>query len=89
LSTYLRAPNYLRNLRKPGFDDIDWTDDANASGRLVDAIVVWGSADQNRARVDDNHAAGADHVCVQVLRVDEQIPLDEWRVLADALITPL
>jgi probable F420-dependent oxidoreductase len=88
MAVYLRAPNYLRNLRTLGFDDIDWTDNANASDRLVDAIVAWGSADQIRARVDEHHAAGADHVCVQVLRADGQIPLEEWRVLADALITP-
>ena len=34
---------------------------------LVDAIGAWGTIDDVRARVDAHVAAGADHVCIQVL----------------------
>ena len=85
---YLRAPNYVRNLRTLGFDDSDWADVKAPSDRLVDAIVAWGTPDQIRARVDEHRAAGADHVCVQVLRSDLDLPTDEWRVLADVLVEP-
>jgi hypothetical protein len=30
--------------------------------------------------------AGADHVCIQVVRPDDQFPREEWRRLAPALI---
>jgi hypothetical protein len=34
-----------------------------------------------------HHAAGADHVCVQVLPADPRaLPLPEWRELAPALL---
>ena len=38
------------------------------------------------ARVRQHHDAGADHVAVQVLRGDREIPLSEWRELARALL---
>ncbi len=83
---YLRAPNYLRNLTTLGFDESDWSDYRAASDRLVDAIVAWGTGEQIRERVDAHRAAGADHVCVQVLRADMELPRDEWRILADVLV---
>jgi probable F420-dependent oxidoreductase len=82
---YLRAPGYLANLRRMGFDDRDWADPTAASDRLVDAIVAWGDTDAVAARINAHHEAGADHVCIQVLRADRQIPIDEWRALAPAL----
>jgi len=86
MAVYLRAPNYLRNLVSLGFDDSDWADVKAPSDRLVDAMVAWGTADQIRARVDEHWAAGADHVCVQVLRPDLELPVDEWRALAAVLV---
>ncbi|MCU0270460.1 MAG: LLM class F420-dependent oxidoreductase, partial [Acidimicrobiales bacterium] len=86
MAVYLRAPNYLNNLRSLGFDDSDWVDHDHASDRLVDAIVAWGSVEQVRARVDQHLAAGADHVCVQVLRSDLELPRAEWRALAGVLV---
>lgn len=86
LAVYLRAPNYQRNLRTLGFDDSDWADPKAASDRLVDGLVAWGSPEQVRDRVAEHHAAGADHVCVQVLRSDLVIPVAEWRVLAEVLL---
>ena len=35
-----------------------------------------------------DRAAGADHVCIQVIRSDDEIPLADWRELAPALVGP-
>lgn len=86
LTVYLRAPNYLNNLRRLGFDDRDWADHTQASDRLVDAIVAWGTPEEIAARVKAHHDAGADHVCVQVLRADRDLPLAEWELLAKVLV---
>ncbi len=83
---YLRAPGYLANLRRLGFSDDDWADPKAASDRLVDAIVAWGDLDTVVRRIRAHHDAGADHVAVQVLRADREIPLAEWRQLAEALL---
>ncbi len=85
ISFYLRAPGYLANLRRLGFTDDDWADWKSPSDRLVDGIVAWGGVEQAVARVREHHEAGADHVAVQVLRGDREIPLAEWRELAPAL----
>lgn len=85
MQTYLGLPNYVRNLHSLGFtaDDV-----ANGgSDRLVDAIVAWGSIDAVVARVKAHHDAGADHVCLQVLRPSPvELPRDEWREIAAALL---
>jgi probable F420-dependent oxidoreductase len=83
---YLRAPGYLANLRRLGFSDEDWADPKAATDRLVDAVVAWGDVDAIVRRVAEHHDAGADHVCVQVLRSDRELPLTEWRELAGALL---
>ena len=83
MSTYLALPNYTNNLRRLG-----WTEDdiAGPSDKLVDAIVAWGSLDDITARIRAHHAAGADHVCVQVLPVERTaLPMLEWRELATTL----
>ena len=83
---YLRAPGYLANLKRMGFDDGDWADPRAASDRLVDAIVAWGEIDTVADRINAHHEAGADHVCIQVLRADREIPTTEWQQLAAALL---
>jgi probable F420-dependent oxidoreductase len=83
---YMRAPNYLNNLLRLGFTEEDWADYKNPSDRLVDAIVAWGSPATVADRVRSHFDAGADHVCVQVLRSDMNIPADEWRALAAELL---
>src|SRR5262249_60657711 len=61
-----------------GFGDDDVRD--GGSDRLVDAVIAWGDADALLARVRAHLAAGADHVCVQVLPEDPRtLPLPEWR----------
>jgi probable F420-dependent oxidoreductase len=84
MAVYMRAPNYLNNLRRLGFDDEDFAD--GGSDRLVDAIVAWGTEDQIAARVAEHHEAGADHVCVQVLQDGLGMPEHQWRLLAPVLV---
>lgn len=81
---YLQLPNYTNNLRQFGFGDDDLA--GAGSDRLVDAIVAWGDLDAIARRVAEFRQAGADHVCVQVIRPDDVLPREEWRLLADALV---
>jgi probable F420-dependent oxidoreductase len=85
-SFYLRAPGYLANLRRLGFSDEDWADPKVPSDRLVDGVVAWGDLDTVAARVREHLDAGADHVCIQALRGDAHVPIDDWRALAGALL---
>ncbi len=85
MATYLGLPNYVNNLRRLGWTDDDFAD--GGSDKLVDAIVVCGDEAAIRARVDEHHAAGANHVCVQVLPAEfTDLPIDGWRRLAPALL---
>ena len=86
LGRYLGLRNYVANLRWLGFTDADL--DGGGSDRLVDALVTRGDAAAVAARLDEHLAAGADHVCVQVLPPDPRtLPLSEWRELAPALLS--
>ena len=83
-AVYTTLPNYTNNLRRFGYGDDDF---ANAgSDRLVDAIVAWGSLETIAARVQGMRDAGATHVCIQVMRADDETPVADWRELATALI---
>ena len=84
--TYVNLPNYTNNLREFGYGDEDFTD--RGSDRLVDAIVAWGDVDAIAKRVAAMRDAGADHVCIQVIRPDDELPRAEWRELAAALTVP-
>lgn len=80
LETYCRFPNYVNNWKRMGFTDEDI---ASRSTRLVDGLFAWGDRDSIWERVDAHHAAGADHVCIQVLKAPGQnAPRDAWRALA-------
>ena len=81
---YLELPNYLTNLERLGYGADDFAD--GGSDRLVDDIVAWGTPEAVRERLDAYFAAGADHVCIQILNVpDEHLALDDWRRLAQVL----
>ena len=84
MKIYLGLPNYFNNLLRLGFEEADRAD--GGSDRLVDAIVAWGTDEQIAARVAEHHAAGADHVCVQVLQDGMAMPDAQWRRLALALL---
>jgi len=83
LSSYLALPNYANNLLRSGFSEDDI---AKVSDRLFDAIIAWGTPQDVTARIDAHRAAGADHVCVQLLDADPRaFPREQWRQLAAAL----
>jgi probable F420-dependent oxidoreductase len=83
-SIYLNLPNYTQNLRTFGFDDDDIG--GGGSDRLIDAVIPWGDTHAVTAAVRAHHDAGADHVCIQVVADREDFPLEEYRVLAGALL---
>jgi probable F420-dependent oxidoreductase len=86
LGFYLTLPNYANNFLRLGFDEGDFKD--GGSNKLIDAMVAWGDLDAIRKRIGEHHAAGADHVCIQVLTKDPKaLPMPEWRELAAALLT--
>jgi len=85
LAGYLAQPNYQNSFLRQGYtrDDID----NGGSDRFVDSIVAWGTLEQVCARVQAHRDAGASHVAVQLLPRDMgDLPLDEYRRLAEALI---
>ena len=84
LRSYLALPNYANNLLRSGFTEDDVS---SVSDRLFDAIIAWGDEDAVRRRVREHLAAGADHVCVQVITANPgEFPRDQWRRLAAALL---
>jgi len=84
LASYFALPNYANNLLRSGFTEDDL---ASVSDRLFDAIIAWGDEDAVVRRVEEHRAAGADHVCVQVIGAGpREFPLEQWRRLAAALL---
>jgi probable F420-dependent oxidoreductase len=65
MTSYLRLPNYVNNLRRLGYSDEDVA--GSGSDRLVDALVVWGDEDRVANRVREHLDGGADHVLLQPL----------------------
>ncbi len=85
LSRYMVLPNYTNNFLRHGFDEDDLRD--GGSDRLIDGLIPWGDLDTIAARISEHHAAGADHVCIQVLQSDAAaLPRDAWRRLAAAVL---
>ena len=85
MKRYLELDNYANNLRRLGWGDADIAN--GGSDKLVDAIVAWGDAPAIKKRVDDHLARGADHVAIQVIRVDlNALASAEWKILAPALL---
>jgi probable F420-dependent oxidoreductase len=85
LDIYTGLPNYRNNWLRGGFDEKDLV--RGGSDRLAEALIAWGDEAAILSRVREHLAAGADHVCVQVLmesRLD--VPTDPWRELAPALV---
>lgn len=82
---YLAMENYARNLRRMGWSESDVA--GGGSDSLIDAVVAWGDEDAIAARVREHLAAGADHVCVQVVTGDDEDPaLEDLARLAPALL---
>jgi probable F420-dependent oxidoreductase len=85
LEIYLGLPNYTNNWLRLGFQETDLAN--GGSDRLIDAVVSGGDLKTVVSRIQEHHAAGADHVCIQVLTDDSKtFPLREYRELASALL---
>lgn len=83
LRNYLALPNYANNLLRSGFTPEDVS---SVSERLLNAIIAWGDEEAILRRVEEHRAAGADHVCIQVLDADPTtFPRQQWRRIAAAL----
>lgn len=84
LGFYLTLPNYTNNFLRLGFTEADFQN--GGSDRLIDSIVAWGDQGAIEKRIRAHQAAGADHVCIQVLPEDPRwLPMAEWREVAYAL----
>lgn len=82
---YLELPNYANNLRRLGWGEEDVA--GEGTDRLIDATIAWGDVDAVGARVRAHLDAGADHVCLQVVSLDEaDACLGQLRELASALL---
>jgi probable F420-dependent oxidoreductase len=88
MDRYLHAPNYTNNLLRLGYTEEDFAN--GGSDRLVDDLIAWGDAPKVMQRVSEHHAAGADHVCIQVLTEtpgDLNAAMDGWRQLSKVFVT--
>ena len=86
LGWYTGLDNYRASWRRLGFEQDDFV--RGGSERLCDAIVLHGGVDEVAARVDEHRAAGADHVCLQVLGPGSlDAPWTAWAALGDRLGT--
>ena len=84
LANYFLLPNYTNNWKRLGFTDDEIA--GSGSDRMIDALVAWGDEAAIAARVDEHRAAGASHVCIQVLtETPRDLPLEQLRRLAPAL----
>jgi len=75
LGVYIGLPNYQNNLKQFGLTDTDFAD--GGSDKLVDTVVAWGDEKTIADRIQAHHDAGANHVCIQPFRSDDQPGPDE------------
>ncbi|MFC5027235.1 LLM class F420-dependent oxidoreductase [Streptomyces sp. So13.3] len=85
LAVYLAMPNYTNSFLRLGFEEPDFT--GGGSDRLIDTVFAWGDEDRIRRRIESFHAAGADHVALQIVTGQDRsvLPCAEWRRLAEVL----
>lgn len=83
---YRALPNYRKNWHRLGIAEEDIE---TMSDRFIDALFVWGSAEQIAERVKAHLDAGADHVCMQVVAAPGPGMANQraaWRELAAVLL---
>ena len=83
LASYLQLRNYTSNWKRFGFTDDDLAD--GGSDRLVDAMVLHGSAVEIADGLKAHLDAGADHVAIQLLGREGVDLLPGYEALAIAL----
>jgi probable F420-dependent oxidoreductase len=84
LTRYLGWVSYRRHLLRIGFTEGDL--ESGGSNRLIDGIYAWGDEADVQRRVAEHFAAGADHVCLQVVPVEDADEPESLRLLASALL---
>jgi probable F420-dependent oxidoreductase len=80
---YLQRANYLNSFKRMGYSDEDLID--GGSDRLIDDIVLHGTAADVATRLAGHHSSGADHVALQVRARSGHDLIDEYRELAQSL----
>jgi probable F420-dependent oxidoreductase len=83
LASYLQLSNYTSNFKRLGFTDEDLAD--GGSDRLVDALVLHGSAVEVAEGLKAHLDAGADHVAIQQLGHEGIDLLPGYEALATVL----
>ncbi|MEU4606917.1 LLM class F420-dependent oxidoreductase [Kribbella sp. NPDC023972] len=83
LASYLQLSNYRSNLKRLGFTDADLDD--GGSDRLIDALVLHGTAVEIAEGLKAHLEAGADHVAVQQLGREGIDLLPGYEALATVL----
>lgn len=83
MSFYLKLPNYVNNLLRLGFKETDIQN--GGSNKLVDSIVAWGNIDTVVKRIEDHLNAGADHVVIQPLSIDDDLGVSQLIKLSPAI----
>lgn len=85
ISFFPTLPGYRASLKRQGFSEEEIT---GLSDRLVDSLAVWGTPTEIADKLHAHHAAGADHVAINVITgVTGPQPIAQWRALAPALLT--
>jgi probable F420-dependent oxidoreductase len=86
LGHYKDYPNYRANWLRLGFSEEEIE---NADDRLIEALFACGPVEVIAHRIEQHMAAGADHVCLQVITgegLNVAAARPAWRELAAALI---
>jgi probable F420-dependent oxidoreductase len=85
ISFFPQIPAYAASLRRQGFSDTDLKELPDA---MVDELAAWGTPEQIAAKLAEHHAAGADHVAINVITGETgPQPVAQWRALAPALLS--
>jgi probable F420-dependent oxidoreductase len=84
LASYLQLSNYTNNLKRLGYGDDDIAD--GGSDRLVDALVLHGTAVEIAEGLNAHLEAGADHVVIQQLGKEGPDLLPGYEALATVLL---
>jgi probable F420-dependent oxidoreductase len=84
LASYLQLSNYTNNLKRLGYTDEDIAD--GGSDRLVDALVLHGTAVEIAEGLNAHFEAGADHVVIQQIGKEGPDLLPGYEALAAVLL---
>ncbi|MFV1999742.1 MAG: TIGR03620 family F420-dependent LLM class oxidoreductase [Acidimicrobiia bacterium] len=84
LDRFLQWPNYRRHFLRIGFTGHDL--ERGGSDALIDALYAHGGESVVESRIAEHIAAGADHVALQVVPVDEVGEAQVLRRLAPLLL---